>query len=211
MRRQGSLVVVSGFSGVGKGTVIQSLMEKSDLYALSISATTREARPQETHGIEYFFVSEQRFNEMIRNNELIEFASYCENFYGTPRGFVEEQMMLGKDVILEIETQGAKKIREQYPDALLVFIMPPSGEELRNRLAGRGSESERVIEQRLRRAGKEPESIKDYSYVFFNDDAQVCAQELHHLIQAQRNRIERNDEKIREVCDDLFGYLKGEE
>ena len=210
MTRQGSLVVVSGFSGVGKGTVIEALMKKSDLYAFSVSATTREARQDEQHGREYFFLSEAQFNEMIQRNELIEFACYCDHYYGTPRKFVEEQMRLGKDVILEIETQGAEKIRQQYPDALLIFIMPPSAQELKNRLAGRGSETEQVIRQRLSRAVKEAESIEDYSYIFINDDAQECADKMHSLIQAQRSRTERNLDTVHSIQNDIAVLAKGE-
>ena len=204
MIRQGSLVVVSGFSGVGKGTVIDALMKKSDLYAYSVSATTREARKDEQHG------REQQFNEMIRDDELIEFACYCDHYYGTPRKFVEEQMRLGKDVILEIETQGAEKIRQQYPDALLIFIMPPSGAELKNRLAGRGSESEQVIRQRLQRAVKESESIEDYTYIFINDDAGQCAEKMHSLIQAQRSRTTRNMPVINAIRSEILAFTKGE-
>ncbi len=210
MIRQGSLVVVSGFSGVGKGTVIDALMKKSDLYAYSVSATTREARKDEQHGREYFFLNEQQFNEMIRDDELIEFACYCDHYYGTPRKFVEEQMRLGKDVILEIETQGAEKIRQQYPDALLIFIMPPSGAELKNRLAGRGSESEQVIRQRLQRAVKESESIEDYTYIFINDDAGQCAEKMHSLIQAQRSRTTRNMPVINAIRSEILAFTKGE-
>ena len=210
MIRQGSLVVISGFSGVGKGTVIEALMKKSDMYAYSVSATTREARPDEQHGREYFFLSEQQFNEMIRHDELIEFACYCDHYYGTPRKFVEEQMRLGKDVILEIETQGAEKIRQQYPDALLIFIMPPSGAELKNRLAGRGSESEQVIRQRLQRAVKEAECIEDYTYVFINDQADQCAERMPSLIQAQRSRTTRNMTTINAIRGEINTFMKGE-
>lgn len=210
MVQQGSLVVISGFSGVGKGTVIRKLMELSDRYALSVSATTRPPRQEEQNGREYFFMNEQQFNEMIRKHELIEFACYCDNYYGTPRKFVEEQMTLGKDVILEIETQGAELIRRQYPDALLIFIMPPSGEELRRRLSARGSEKEQVIRQRLERAAKEAEHIEDYSYVFVNDDADECAGRLNALIQAQRSRMDRNTEMIGRVRTQLVDFLKGE-
>ena len=210
MEQKGSLVVISGFSGVGKGTVIRKLMELSDTYALSVSATTRAPRDEEQHGREYYFINEQQFNDMIRNHELIEFACYCDHYYGTPRSFVEQQMSLGKDVILEIEIQGAGLIRRQYPDALLVFIMPPSGEELRRRLSARGSEKEHVIRQRLERAAREAENIEDYSYVFVNDDADECASKLHSLIQAQRSRLDRNTEMIRRVRGELIDFLKGD-
>ena len=139
---KGILVVVSGFSGSGKGTVMKRLMEKYDNYALSVSVTTRSPRPGEKDGEAYFFRTKEEFEQMIQEDGLIEYAQYVENYYGTPRKYVEEQLASGKDVILEIEIQGAMKIREKFPDTLLVFVCPPSMEELKNRLVGRGTETE---------------------------------------------------------------------
>lgn len=149
---KGILVVVSGFSGSGKGTVMKRLMEKYDNYALSVSVTTRSPRPGEKDGEAYFFRTKEEFEQMIQEDGLIEYAQYVENYYGTPRKYVEEQLASGKDVILEIEIQGAMKIREKFPDTLLVFVCPPSMEELKNRLVGRGTETLDVINGRLRRA-----------------------------------------------------------
>ena len=146
MKNSGILIVVSGFSGAGKGTLMKRLLEKYDTYSLSISMTTREPRLGETDGKEYFFVTKEQFEQKITENGLVEHAVYCDNYYGTPRNYVEEQLIKGKDVILEIEIQGALKVKEMFPDALLLFVMPPSIEELRRRLNGRGTETEEVIE-----------------------------------------------------------------
>ena len=142
MNQRGILVVVSGFSGSGKGTLMKALLEKYDNYALSISATTRQPRAGEENGREYFFVTKEQFQEMIREDQLIEYAQYVDNYYGTTKAYVEKQMDAGKDVILEIEIQGALKVKEQFPETLLVFIMPPSAEELKRRLVGRGTVTE---------------------------------------------------------------------
>ena len=157
MRHKGILVVVSGFSGAGKGTLMKQLVRTYDTYALSVSMTTRAPRPGETDGKEYFFVSQEAFEEKIRGNGLIEYARYCDHYYGTPREYVEKQLQSGRDVILEIEIQGAQKIREQFPSALLLFVTPPSIRELRRRLSGRGTETEEVIAARLARAQAEAE------------------------------------------------------
>ena len=155
MSDQGILVVVSGFSGAGKGTLIKAMLEKHHNYALSISATTRKPREGEMDGREYFFVTRERFERMIEEGQLIEHAQYVNNYYGTPRQYVFQQMADGKDVILEIEIQGALKVREKFPTALLMFVMPPNAAELKKRLEGRGTESEAVIAERISRAAVE--------------------------------------------------------
>ena len=142
---RGVLVVVSGFSGAGKGTIMKSLMAKYDNYALSVSATTRDPRPGEENGREYFFRTTEEFEEMIRQDQLIEYAKYVKNYYGTPRPYVEEHLSQGTDVILEIEIQGARQIREKFPEAVLVFVAPPSMAVLKERLVGRGTETQEVI------------------------------------------------------------------
>ena len=131
MKRKGILIIISGFSGAGKGTLVKKLVEKYDGYALSISATTREPRPGEVDGREYFFLKKEEFENKIAVNGLIEYACYCDNYYGTPREYVEEQLEMGKNVILEIEIQGALKIKDKFPESLLIFLMPPSAEELK--------------------------------------------------------------------------------
>ena len=148
MREKGILIVVSGFSGSGKGTIMKELLKQYDNYALSISATTRNPRPGEEDGREYFFKTVEDFEKMIAKEELIEYARYVDNYYGTPRAYVEEQLEAGKDVILEIEIQGALKVKEKFPDTLLLFVTPPSAEELKSRLVGRGTETMDVRKKR---------------------------------------------------------------
>ena len=147
MKNKGILIVVSGFSGAGKGTLMTRLIEKYDTYALSVSMTTREAREGEIDGINYFFLNKEEFEKKINENALVEYANYCGNYYGTPREYVEQQLRLGKDVILEIEIQGALKIKQNFPNALLLFVMPPDVAELKKRLVGRGTETLDVIEK----------------------------------------------------------------
>lgn len=196
MKRKGILIVVSGFSGAGKGTLMKKLIGSYDNYALSVSMTTRNKRPGEQEGKDYFFVSKENFEEKIAQDGFIEYASYCNNYYGTPRDYVEKQLQAGKDVILEIEIQGALKIKEKFPTALLLFVMPPSAEELQRRLRGRGTESEEVIAQRLQRASEEAEGIEEYEFIVINDDLDECVKEMHELIMAAHNTPDRNPEFI---------------
>ena len=181
MRRKGILIVVSGFSGVGKGTLMKQLVHSYDNYALSVSMTTRQPRPGESDGKEYFFVSREVFEKTIAENGLIEYANYCGNYYGTPKEYVEKQLEKGKDVILEIEIQGALKVREQFPTALLLFVMPPSAQELKKRLEGRGTETKEVIDKRLKRATEEAEGIENYDFIVINDKLEECVKEMHGL------------------------------
>ena len=148
MEQEGILIVVSGFSGSGKGTIMKELLQRYDNYALSISATTRQPREGEVDGREYFFKTREEFEKMIAKDELIEYAKYVNNYYGTPKAYVQEQLHAGKDVILEIEIQGALKVKEKFPETLLLFVTPPTASELKKRLVGRGTESMEVIEQR---------------------------------------------------------------
>ena len=200
---KGILTVLSGFSGAGKGTAMKRLMEKYDDYALSISATTRNPREGEVDGREYFFKATEEFEKMIAQDELIEYARYVNHYYGTPRSYVEEQLENGKDVILEIEIQGALKVKEKFPDTLLVFITPPSAKELRRRLIGRGTESMEVIEQRLARAKEEAEGIDDYDCLIVIDDLESCVDELHSVIQNEKKKVARNGEFISKIRKEL--------
>lgn len=200
---KGILTVLSGFSGAGKGTAMKRLMEKYDDYALSISATTRNPREGEVDGREYFFKATEEFEKMIAQDELIEYARYVNHYYGTPRSYVEEQLENGKDVILEIEIQGALKVKEKFPDTLLVFITPPSAKELRRRLIGRGTESMEVIEQRFARAKEEAEGIDDYDCLIVNDDLESCVDELHSVIQNEKKKVARNGEFISKIRKEL--------
>lgn len=200
---QGILVVVSGFSGAGKGTLMKALLEKYHNYALSISATTRNPREGEQDGREYFFVTRDKFESMIEDGELIEYAQYVNNYYGTPRQYVFQQMADGRDVILEIEIQGALKIKERFPEALLLFVMPPSADELKHRLTSRGTETEDVIAARLHRAAEEAVGINSYDYILVNDQIDTCVEEMHQLIQAQHNKVSNNLDFIEQMKEEL--------
>ena len=203
MKHKGILIVVSGFSGAGNGTLMKQLVHTYDDYALSISMTTRSPRPGEEEGKEYFFVNRQEFEEKIAQNGLIEHACYCDNYYGTPRDYVEKQLEKGKDVILEIEIQGALEIKRKYPTALLLFVMPPSAAELRKRLEGRGTESPEVIAKRLKRAGEEAEGIEQYDFLVINDKLEECVQQMHELIRAAHYAPLRNEEMIQNMRKEL--------
>ena len=202
-KEKGILVVVSGFSGAGKGTIMKNLTRKYDNYALSISATTRAPRPGEEEGKSYFFVSKDRFEEMIDRDELVEYAKYVDNYYGTPRKFVEDCLNEGKDVILEIEIQGALKIKKKFPDSLLIFMAPPSAEELRARLIGRNTEDEATVNKRLSRAIVEAEGVEAYDYILVNADIDTCTEKLHNLIRASHDRAEVHLDLIEEIRKDL--------
>lgn len=165
----------------------QLIAEHGEDYALSVSATTRGPREGETDGKDYFFVTKDVFEKMIDDNELIEYARYVENYYGTPKKYVMEQLSAGKNVILEIEIQGALKIREQFPDTRLLFVTAPSAEELKNRLIGRGTETKEVIDKRLKRAVEESQGIEEYDYLVINDDLLDCTNRLHSIIMNERN------------------------
>lgn len=210
MKHKGILIVVSGFSGAGKGTLMKKLVQEYDNYALSISATTRAPRPGEEDGREYFFLNKNAFEEKIAGNGFVEYACYCDNYYGTPRDYVESQLEAGKDVILEIEIQGALKIKKQYPTALLLFVMPPSAGELEKRLIGRGTETAEVVKKRMMRAAEEAEGIEKYDYIVVNDDLEVCTKQLHEIIVAAHNTPSRNGEFIENIRTELKVLAKGE-
>lgn len=211
MNRKGILVVVSGFSGVGKGTVVKLLMDKyKEQYALSISATTRDPRKGEQDGREYFFKKKEEFESMIAQNRLLEYACYCGNYYGTPRDYVESQIDQGRNVILEIELQGALQVKEKYPDAFFVYVMPPDAKTLVERLTNRGTETQEVITERLKRAVEESQDVSKYEYMLINDDLNQSVENLHTLIEVQHNKINRNLDFINQIQKDLTEYLKGE-
>jgi guanylate kinase len=205
---KGILVVVSGFSGAGKGTVMKRLMEKYDGYALSVSATTRKPRPGEEDGREYFFRTRDEFEKLIEEDALLEYARYVENYYGTPRSYVEEQLQAGRNVILEIEIQGAMKIKEKIPEALLVFVTPPTVEELERRLTGRGTETAQVIADRLARAGEEAEGMGQYDYILVNDTVEECVDHLHQIIVSEHSRVSRNAEFIADIQKQTKAFQK---
>ena len=207
MKTKGILIVVSGFAGAGKGTLVNELLKQFDNYALSISATTRKPRGQEVDGKEYFFKSVEEFEKMIAQGDLIEYANYVGNYYGTPKTYVEEQLNAGKDVILEIEIQGALKVKEKFPETLLIFVVPPSAEELKKRLIGRGTETMEVIEQRMNRATEEAEAMDAYDYILVNDDLNKAVESLHNLIQSQHMQARCNAELIKTMKEELAAIV----
>lgn len=202
MNNKGVLTVISGFSGVGKGTLIKRLLSRFD-YSLSISATSRQPREGEVDGREYFFLTKEKFSDMIKNDGFIEWAEYVGNFYGTPRSYVEEKLKEGEDVILEIEPQGAMKVKEKYQDAVLIFIVPPCAKELEHRLVGRGTEEEATIKKRLKRAAEETVFMDSYDYVVVNDDLDLAVHEVHAIIQSAHNKKENNKDFLNSLSKEL--------
>lgn len=203
MKRKGILIVVSGFSGAGKGTLMKKLVQEYDNYALSISMTTRLPREGEQDGREYYFVSREQFEAAISKDGLVEYANYLDNYYGTPVEYVEKQLSEGKDVVLEIEIQGALKVKQKFPSALLLFVMPPSVAELKKRLEQRGTESLENIEKRLSRAREEAAGIESYEYIIINDDLDQCVRQLHSIITAAHAAPLRNREFIIKMREEL--------
>ena len=209
-KQEGILIVLSGFSGAGKGTLVKKLLETHDEYALSVSMTTRSPREGEVDGVHYFFTDREHFEQKIAQNGLVEYAEYCGNYYGTPRAYVEEQLSAGKNVILEIEIQGALKIKKLFPKSLLMFVTPPSAAELERRLKGRGTETDEVIAQRLKRACEESEGIEAYDYIVVNDDLDECVEEIHQMVKAAANAPIRRETFINKIREELKGFAKGE-
>ena len=211
MTRKGTLIVISGFSGVGKGSIVKHITQTYEDYEVSISCTTRPPRENEVDGREYYFITREEFLKRREENGFIESAEYCGNLYGSPRPFVEKKLSEGKRVILEIEIQGAMNIRRQYPDAILLFIMPPSADELIARLTGRATETAEQIRHRVERASEEAEGIEDYDYIFVNDIIAECAERIHELVvKLEEAKTTHNKEFIADIRGQINGYLKGE-
>ena len=205
---RGILAVVSGFSGAGKGTVMKRLLEKYEDYALSVSVTTRQPRKGEKDGKDYFFRTREQFEKLIEEDALLEYAKYVDNYYGTPRAYVEEQLSAGKNVILEIETQGAMKIKEKMPSAFLVFVTPPSVEELEKRMRSRCTEPEEVIQDRLKEAGRESRLMSEYDYILINDTVEECVDRLHEIFHSEHCRAGQNVEFISEIQKESEKFTK---
>lgn len=207
MNKKGVLIVISGFSGVGKGTVVKKLIEKYH-YSLSVSATTREPRPGEVDGKDYYFKSVEEFRNLIDYNGFIEWAQYVENYYGTPRKYVEDELEQGHNVILEIEVQGAMHIKEQYPDAVLIFLTAPDAASLKKRLEGRGTEEPKVIAKRLKRAYEETDDMPYYDYLVVNDDLETCVDNVNAVIVAEGFKTANNEEYITKTKQELLDIRK---
>lgn len=193
MKRRGFLVVLSGPSSAGKNTLLGAVMGKIPGMLYSISATTRKPRPGEKHGVDYFFYSEEEFRQLVVAGGLLEWAEYCGNCYGTPRHFVEESLEKGYVVITDIDIQGARQIRRTMPDAVFVFLMPPSLEELQKRIKARGTDSPEAIAERMARAVEEMQCVVDYDYWILNVDLEEAARELMAIVMAETLRVGRTD------------------
>lgn len=208
MKHKGLLLVISGFAGTGKGTIVSMLLKQYGNYALSVSATTRAPRNGEVDGVHYFFKTKEEFLQMIVEDELFEYAQYVDNYYGTPKKYVQEQMEAGRDVILEIEMQGALKIKEQFPEAVLLFVVPPDADTLEARLQGRGTETPEVIQKRLSRAVEESDYMEKYDYLIVNDDLDECVERVHDVIQSEHLKTKRNQEFMDALKKDLQKFHK---
>ena len=201
--RKGKLVIISGFSGAGKGSVMKSLVSTRDNYALSVSATTRAPREGEVEGVSYFYKTVEEFEQMIAKNDFLEYACYVGNYYGTPKSFVEQKRNEGKDVLLEIEIQGAMKVKADNPDAILIFITTKDAKTLRDRLVGRGTETQEVIDKRLARAAEEALGVEDYDYIVVNDILEDCVETVDRIVRSEHNRTSDKISIIEEIRQDL--------
>ena len=196
LNRKGLLLVVSGPSGAGKGTICKALLNKNDQIKLSVSATTRKPRNGEIHGVNYFFIEKEEFTKMIENGEFLEHAQIYDNFYGTPKAAIIECLEKGQDVILEIEMQGARQIKEVYPEGVFIFVLPPSLEELKSRIVGRGTETQEEIEKRFSCAFEEINQIVNYDYFIVNEDIEKSVNDVEAIICAEKNKVSRYKNNI---------------
>jgi guanylate kinase len=203
MNKKGILIVISGFSGAGKGTVVKDILSRYDDYAVSISATTRSPREGEADGREYFFKTKEEFEAMIAAGELIEYAQYVGNYYGTPRRYVEEQLAAGRNMILEIEIQGALNIKKLFPEAVLLFITPPTASELEARLRGRGTEDDATVRARMARAAEEAKGLEAYDYIVVNDTVCKCSDTIDAIVKSEKNKSSNQAEFINDIKREL--------
>lgn len=195
---RGLLIVLSGPSGVGKGTVRAAVFANNQFqYVYSVSATTRAQRPGEVDGKDYYFVSREEFETMIQNEDLLEYAEYVGNYYGTPIQKIEENLVAGHDVFLEIEVQGAMKVKERMPEGIFIFLAPPNLEELESRITGRGTDAAHVIQERMATAKEEIELMQHYDYVVVNDQVQHAVDKINAIIQSEHLKVERVVDQIR--------------
>lgn len=202
--QKGILFVLSGPAGVGKGTVRKRLFEKETHLKYSVSATTRNMRPGEKEGIDYFYKSRAQFEQMIEQNELLEYAQYVDNYYGTPKQYVIDELERGNDVFLEIEVQGAMQVKENFPEGVFIFLFPPSLEELKNRIVNRGTETNEVILQRLQEARKEIEMMREYDYVVVNDNVDRAVTKVKSIIVSEHCKRERIENEYNKILEDDF-------
>ncbi|API93830.1 MULTISPECIES: guanylate kinase [Virgibacillus] len=202
IEEKGILFILSGPSGVGKGTVRKALFNQDTDLKYSISMTTREKRPGEREGVDYFYKSKEAFEALIQENQLLEYAKYVNNYYGTPREYVEEMLELGHDVFLEIEVQGALQVRENFPEGVFIFLFPPSLEELKNRIIHRGTESQELVLNRLKEARKEIEMMDAYDYVVVNDDVNLAVKKIQAIIQSEHLKRERIAKQYKQLLED---------
>lgn len=200
--QKGILFILSGPSGVGKGTVRKELFDQDTDLKYSISMTTRDIRPGERDGIDYFYKSNEEFESLIEQNQLLEYAKYVNNYYGTPREYVEKTLEAGHDVFLEIEVQGALQVRENFPEGVFIFLFPPSLDELKNRIVNRGTESQELVLNRLREARKEIEMMDAYDYVVVNDQVQHAVRKVQSIIQSEHCKRERIEKQYKQLLED---------
>ncbi|HZW68391.1 MAG TPA: guanylate kinase [Pseudogracilibacillus sp.] len=202
--QKGILFVLSGPAGVGKGTVRKRLFEKETHLKYSVSATTRQMRPGEEEGVDYFYKSREAFEQMIEKNDLLEYAQYVDNYYGTPRQYVLDELNKGNDVFLEIEVQGALQVKKNFPEGVFIFLFPPSLEELKNRIVNRGTETNDVIKQRLQEARKEIEMMREYDYVVVNDDVDHAVEKVKSIVVSEHCNRERIEDQYNKILEDDF-------
>ncbi|WP_188454444.1 guanylate kinase [Virgibacillus oceani] len=199
---KGILFVLSGPSGVGKGTVRKELFEQDTDLRYSISMTTRNIRPGETDGVDYFYKTKEEFETLIDQNQLLEYAQYVNNYYGTPREYVEKTLAEGHDVFLEIEVQGALQVKENFPEGVFIFLFPPSLEELKNRIVSRGTETEDLVINRLKAARDEIEMMDAYDYVVVNDRVDHAVEKVQSIIQSEHCKRERIEKQYKRILED---------
>ena len=207
--KKGKLLIISGFSGVGKGTVVKYILDNYSDYKISISATTRSPREGEVDGTHYNFLTTEKFEDMIKNNQLLEYANYVGNYYGTPRDFVEKNINEGNNVILEIETQGALQVKKMMPEAVMIFVLPPNADTLKERLVGRQTETMEVINKRLSKAAEETGVIDKYDYFVINDEIADCAARINDIVTDNDPELIGSD-CVNKIKNDILKFSKGE-